>query len=312
MSRKKITTAEAIAKAIEVHSDTYGYDEFIYNGRHSKSKIRCYVHGIFEQEFGSHVSGRGCSKCGYKKMGKDKVIHQSDVIERFIIVNGNKYGYDFVEYTGNHNKVKIECFIHGIFEQTPANHYKGQGCPKCGCEKNRLQLLKNKDDFITDSIKVHGNYYDYSLIEYNSSHVKIKIICPNHGVFEQTPSAHINQKQGCPICKISKGERKIISFLEEMNIEFKYQHSFNLQDNRKRFKYDFFISKNNLLIEYDGKQHFSYVSIFHVDEMGFMNQKKRDKEKNDLAKELGIKMIRIPYTSINSINEILTKELMNE
>lgn len=37
----------------------------------------------------------------------------------------------------------------------------------------------------------HDNKYDYSLTEYTYSNVKVKIICPVHGVFEQVPSKHL-------------------------------------------------------------------------------------------------------------------------
>ena len=53
--------------------------------------------------------------------------------------------------------------------------------------------------FIERSNQKHSNVYDYSLVEYVSSHLKVKIICSKHGIFEQQPYAHING-QGCPTC----------------------------------------------------------------------------------------------------------------
>ena len=47
---------------------------------------------------------------------------------------------------------------------------------------------------------VHNEKYNYSLVEYNTMHTKVKILCPIHGEFEQTPNAHIRQKQGCRKC----------------------------------------------------------------------------------------------------------------
>ena len=58
----------------------------------------------------------------------------------------------------------------------------------------------SKDDFITNAKEIHGKKYDYSLVEYKNTRTKVKIICSTHGVFEQTPDAHLRQKQGCPIC----------------------------------------------------------------------------------------------------------------
>ena len=55
--------------------------------------------------------------------------------------------------------------------------------------------------------KVHGDEYDYSLVEYVNTDTKISIICKKdgHGVFEQTPNMHYHG-QGCPKCSLTKGK----------------------------------------------------------------------------------------------------------
>lgn len=47
-------------------------------------------------------------------------------------IHNNHYDYSLVVYKDSKTKVKIICSIHGVFEQTPNNHLKGSGCPKCG------------------------------------------------------------------------------------------------------------------------------------------------------------------------------------
>ncbi len=56
-----------------------------------------------------------------------------------------------------------------------------------------------RDEVISRFVEVHGDKYDYSLVEYVSTHKKVKIICKEHGVFEQIPSAH-KRGIGCPMC----------------------------------------------------------------------------------------------------------------
>ena len=56
------------------------------------------------------------------------------------------------------------------------------------------------EEFISKAKKVHGDKYDYSLVEYVNAFKKVKIICPIHGVFKQSPSIHVFG-QGCPKCK---------------------------------------------------------------------------------------------------------------
>ena len=57
-----------------------------------------------------------------------------------------------------------------------------------------------KEIFIERAKQIHGNKYDYSEVEYIDANTKVKIICPIHGEFLQTPSRHTNMKQGCPKC----------------------------------------------------------------------------------------------------------------
>lgn len=55
------------------------------------------------------------------------------------------------------------------------------------------------EEFIIRAREVHGNTYDYSESVYATSHVKLKIICPAHGMFYQAAARHVNG-QGCPEC----------------------------------------------------------------------------------------------------------------
>jgi len=60
-------------------------------------------------------------------------------------------------------------------------------------------LKLTTEDFIKKSRNIHGYKYDYSLVNYINNHIKVKIICPKHGIFEQTTYTHYNGC-GCPKC----------------------------------------------------------------------------------------------------------------
>jgi hypothetical protein len=55
------------------------------------------------------------------------------------------------------------------------------------------------NEFIVKCAMIHGNVYDYSLVDYKNNKTKVKIICSIHGEFEQTPNCHLDN-QGCPYC----------------------------------------------------------------------------------------------------------------
>jgi very-short-patch-repair endonuclease len=116
-------------------------------------------------------------------------------LQKVYTKHSNKYDYSLVEYVNSTTKIKIICPIHGIFEQSPGNHTRGQGCPRCAGVKGNT-----KEDFVKKANIIHSNKYDYSLVEYINNKTKVKIICPEHGIFETRPDNHTNKPSGCPKC----------------------------------------------------------------------------------------------------------------
>lgn len=55
------------------------------------------------------------------------------------------------------------------------------------------------EQFIEKANKIHNFKYDYSLTKFINSKIKIRIICPIHGEFEQSHNKHLSKK-GCPKC----------------------------------------------------------------------------------------------------------------
>ena len=196
---KKISQLEWIRKAQEVHGYTYDYSKVNYLNSRRKVTIICCEHGEFEQLANSHLQGKGCQKCWYKKNGIARNSNTEEFINKAIKVHGDKYDYSKVVYSKAMEKVLITCKTHGDFSQLPSHHLSNHGCPICGDT-----VRSNTDDFIKRAKEVHGSRYDYSFVNYVKNSSKIKIICSKHGVFEQSPSNHTNGKQGCPKCAKNK------------------------------------------------------------------------------------------------------------
>lgn len=110
-------------------------------------------------------------------------------------VHHNKYDYSKVDYVNARTNVIITCPIHGDFEQLPDKHLnRKHGCPSCGGTKK-----KTTDEFITKAKQVHGDAYEYMLVNYKSCLEKVQIVCHEHGVFKQLPKYHL-AGNGCPKC----------------------------------------------------------------------------------------------------------------
>ena len=209
---RRLTTEEFIKRAKEKFD--YDYSITIYKNKRTKIKFICPKHGIQEQLPENHIK-YGCGLCGRENGYSSVRLAQDKIIKRFKKIHGNKYDYSLVEYKNIDIKVKIICPIHGIFEQSPYEHLKGGNCPYC------YGLYKTTKQFIEEANKVHNNRYDYSLTEYKKAKIKVKIICPIHGVFEQIPNNHLSG-QGCPDCsnKIYKGEN-IIPIIKDKETLFR-------------------------------------------------------------------------------------------
>ena len=65
-------------------------------------------------------------------------------------------------------------------------------------------MRMTRDDFIQKAREIHGDKYDYSHVIYTNVKTKVKIVCPLHGVFQQTPDKHLHGKCGCPKCAGNK------------------------------------------------------------------------------------------------------------
>lgn len=125
-----------------------------------------------------------------------KKLTLEEFIERSNSVHNNRYDYSLSNYINSSSKIEITCHIHGPFYQRAAHHLSGKGCPKCG-GKNF-----DKNEFLRKSEEIHNDKYNYSYVEYTSSHSKVKILCNKCGdIFLQTPNNHLSG-YGCKKCAV--------------------------------------------------------------------------------------------------------------
>jgi hypothetical protein len=200
------TFEEWVVIANEIFNNKYKYNKIYKKEKYYFFEIVCEKHGIFEKKIANHIHKKqGCSLCS-----KPSKLTNELFIRKAIIIHGNKYDYSQIEYKNNRVRVKIICKEHGIFEQIPINHLKGQNCPICS---NRFKFTN--EDFIKKAQKIHGFKYDYTEINYKNSQTKIKILCKQHGYFYQMPLNHLKGNQ-CYKC--SNIVRNNEDFIEKANI----------------------------------------------------------------------------------------------
>jgi hypothetical protein len=190
-----------IEKAIQKHGDLYDYSKVDYISCNKKVLIICKIHGDFEQTPSHHLQGQGCCKCNITNSSNTK-----DFITKAIKLHNDLYDYSKVNYIASRFKILIICKKHGEFYQTPNSHLNGVGCKKCSEYK--------KENFIQNAIKIHGDKYDYSKVNYINSKTDVIVICKSHGEFTQRPSHHIHGT-GCKKCSIISLKSNTDEFIEK-------------------------------------------------------------------------------------------------
>lgn len=167
------------------------------------------------------------------------------------------------------------------------------------------------ESWIQKAKELNGGNYDYSKVQYISYKEKVCIICPihgefwqkpashleGHGEFKQTPNMHLGGR-GCPYCHCSHGETFIHNWLTSNNFEFASQHELYLPTSgRSVVRVDFWITYKDKIytIEYNGKQHYQFCSIFHKDEFALLAQQQRDNALQDYCDSNKIKLLWVKY-----------------
>lgn len=279
-------------------------------------KVKCdYCGDIIEKSYLSYTRGRSqidkdaCKKCvGLKCAEASLLKRQNSLFQKMVEMcelNGDTLITKKDEIKGNTTYISYRCRKHGEQTSKIANYLSGKRCSKCQAENARDRNKMNKEIVIDEIVKCGGellNPDDYR----NRSARNLMIKCPACRNAFTTSLVLFTQHGGqvCSSCRSSEsiGEMRIRKYLENNGIEFKQEHWFSDCRDIYPLPFDFYLPKYNRVIEFDGRQHFADTNLFSY---SLEKIKAHDEIKNQYCKDKGIDIIRIPYTKINHINEIL-------
>ena len=234
------------------------------------------------------MSGKGCPKCnnnsGLKKTTQEfKDEYYSKYPNSNTIIIG--------EYKGARTKIKCKCKKCSYeWETNPDTLLRGSG----GCYKCTGHIAKTTQDFIKEYQEKFPNSNISIIGEYIKENIPIKCkcnICNNE--WETTTPHRLLNGCGCNKCSNSKGNNIIKDILNSNNIEFIEEMKFEDCKGKGYLRYDFFLPKYNIIIEYDGEQHFTATS-FYGGQDGFEQRIEYDNIKNNYCKDNNILLLRIP------------------
>lgn len=254
-----------------------------------------------------------CHRCSIQ-VRHNKTLHQrqEEYIKR-LESECHQRGYTLLtkadEILNNSSYVKYECPLHGIHTMKIQNFLSGRGCPDCAYDLANQRYKLTQDEIISKVNKCNGELLNPEDYINNSTH-NLKFRCNNCGEIFISSLQRFTQHGGQLCRKCSKiesiGELRVKKYLETKNIDFEQQKWFSDCRDIKPLPFDFYLPSLNTIIEFDGRQHFQDTSYFSY---SLEKVKNHDNIKNNYCSNNNISLLRIPYTKINHIDEILNEKL---
>lgn len=280
-----------------------------YVNYHTKILCRCLIDNYeWRVEPAKLISSKhGCPKCGRSlKLTQEEFEKQLHQINPDIEIVGNLKNVN--------TKIQIRCKVCGKeWGATPSHLKSGEGCPSCAIKRARDRYRKSLEEFKREMEKIDSTI---EIIDdkYLSNKDKIKCKCKVCNKEWSASPTNLLKERGCPSCTSSKGEKKVQEWLKKSRIRYETEFTFDECKDKRKMPFDFYLPDYNMVIEYDGQQHFYPTRFGGISqeraEHNFKEVKRRDELKNLFCEEVGIKLLRISYLQYNEIEDILEKHII--
>ena len=252
-----------------------------------------------------------CHDCTGKKASEISLKRRAIKYINLAKEECEKRGYTLIttvdEYTGVKMNIRFNCPKHGEQTMILDNLIHSHGCKSCSYEergenlRHDIEYVKNRIESVNGNKLLNPNDYKDTF----TRNLNIQCYCGNIFTtsFTNYDRYNVNKCYSCS-CKESSGEERIRRFLEFYEVDFEQEKRFNDCRDIKPLPFDFYIQQNNLVIEFDGKQHFEDVGRGNFETIRY-----HDKIKNQYCKDNNINLLRIPYWEGHNIESIIAKEL---
>lgn len=245
------------------------------------------------------LSGSGCYNCYGSKSYTIYDLYQ-------LVHKNNKDAVLDTHKLQDINNVSVRFLSCGHTVSKNNRYWKNSyHCPVCqkviDDRKRHLRFAERLRKF--GKVELRENYISQTKTR------KIKVKCLKCGFVWRSPSSALNTGHGCPKCNSSNGEHIIHQILDKSHIDFIYPYKIDDLRDKQELHYDFYLPDQNILIEYQGIQHYESIGLFGGDNQ-FEIQQKHDQMKREYAKEHGYNLIEIPYTenTLDQIKKYLVKQ----
>lgn len=251
------------------------------------------------------LGGHGCPECARKKQNrrneKEYILEMKEKQPNIKPIGKFSKSKDLMKFQC------IKCNYEWITQAYIPLVKEGYQCPKCTghapVTENEIIERLNKNNPLVTYVSGYKNVVTYATFS-----------CKKCGKIWNTTPVSVLYGGGCPYCRMSHGEKEIMFYLENKNIEYESQYVFNDCVYQRTLPFDFYIPSKNLCIEFDGIQHFEPTrfnkKITYEEAIENYNQQIiKDNIKTNYCKNNNINLLRISYMEFDNIKLILNKYL---
>lgn len=192
-----------------------------------------------------------------------------------------------------------------------AGHLKDGHTKSCGCLNRKISSLVNSIDLV-------GQKYGLLTVIEKDKNISGKgclwiCKCECGNIVSVKGAKLRNGTTNSCGCLISKGEAKIAKILSELNIPYERQKTFSdlVGKNNVLLRFDFYLPLENLIIEYQGIQHYIPQEYFGG-ETRFKKQLDVDTQKKEYCKENFINFVEISYKDFDKIDSEYIQQIIKE
>lgn len=238
-----------------------------------------------------------CFKKSFSSNPKSKYI--LDINPRTIFKNSHKL-YDF-----NCNNCK-HIFRISLLSVNINNSWCSYCANKKLCKDNNCKICFEKSFVSHHKSKYWSNKNNMNPREvFKNSHKKYLFECDKKHLFKIQLDHITNLNNWCNKCNETKGENNITNYLVKYNIKHISQKKFKKLKYKRLLRYDFYLIDYNLLIEYDGEQHFNNNTRNKHFNKTYKIRRFKDILKNKYCLEHKINLLRISFKEYFYIENII-------
>ena len=172
--------------------------------------------------------------------------------------------------------------------------HRENGCPNCSVKSKSQKRKTSQKDF--EEKLFLQNPKILVVGKYKGSHelVECKCLICNY-IWESYACNLLNGSTGCPKCNMSVGENKIVDFMEKHQISYTRQKSFVDCKDKYPLKFDVYDEDNNIVIEFQGEQHYFPVDFETNNYQKAQEQFNSLIRRDNIKKEYCLNIIFISY-----------------